>query len=229
MTKRTPDEVKAEAQERLFQRVRKLVPTLTRHMRRERIWAMVEEHKSAEGIALALASAEPVGAAVAPLKADAMQRAADEAAKQVAAIRKALEEAGWNLAVAAPVPQGVPRHSYEVQEALKRRDTFRRFSRLENPAAGNGKVTWGPDLVARHIQNARALAAQQYDLFTIKLVGKVGPIVSCTLEGSHVWGYSTLTATKADGTVERWRTQQIVNVSSLGLLYPQWPTRKVRS
>jgi hypothetical protein len=30
------------------------------------------------------------------------------------------------------------------------------------------------------------------------------------------------------GTVERWKTQQIVNVSRLGKLFNQWPTRQLQ-
>lgn len=219
---------KDEAQERLYQRVRKLVgPHLARYLQRAQVQAMVEEHKSAEGIALALALREPVGAAVAPLKADAMKRAGDEAAQRVAAARRALEAAGWDLNVAEPLPADLPKHDMRYQDALGRRDNLRRFTR-RGPYGQEHVLVWGPDLAARHIQNARELAAQQYDMFTVKLVGKAGPIVSCTLEGSHVWGYSTLTVTKRNGTVEHWRTQQIVNVSSLGNPYPQWPTRRVR-
>ena len=43
-----------------------------------------------------------------------------------------------------------------------------------------------------------------------------------------MWGYSVLTVTKEDGSVERWKTQQIMNISVLGLLFAQWPSRKMK-
>lgn len=59
-----------------------------------------------------------------------------------------------------------------------------------------------------------------------KLIGKIGPVTSATIKGNHVWGHSVLTITNPDAVVEHWKTRQIVNVSKLGKLFNQWPTRK---
>ena len=34
--------------------------------------------------------------------------------------------------------------------------------------------------------------------------------------------------THADGTTHQWRTEMIINVSKLGALFNQWPTRKLK-
>jgi hypothetical protein len=49
-----------------------------------------------------------------------------------------------------------------------------------------------------------------------------------SITGTHIWGHSVLTVTLPNGTVERWKTQQIVNQSKLGLLFNQWPSRKMK-
>jgi hypothetical protein len=69
----------------------------------------------------------------------------------------------------------------------------------------------------------------QYTAFIQKLEGKVGAHTAAALDGSHVWGFSILTVTKADGTVEKWKTEQIINVSVLGKVFNQWPSRKVKA
>jgi hypothetical protein len=61
-----------------------------------------------------------------------------------------------------------------------------------------------------------------------KLIAKIGPkaIASANVTGS-LWTGSTLRVTFEDGSAEVWTTKCIVNVSSLGKLFNQWPTRKV--
>ena len=81
--------------------------------------------------------------------------------------------------------------------------------------------------IARFIKNSKEEAAAQYDAFVAKLIRKIGVVETAELTGNHVWSYSYLNVTKADGTKESWKTQMIVNVSKLGKLFNQWPTRKV--
>ena len=79
---------------------------------------------------------------------------------------------------------------------------------------------------AHYIKQAMEAADADYTAFVAKLEAKVGEHVDAKLTGDHVWAHSVLTITKADGSVERWKTQRILNVSSLGLVFNQWPTRK---
>jgi len=82
--------------------------------------------------------------------------------------------------------------------------------------------------IDKFLDDAAAMASAQYDEFICKLIRKVGPCTAATLQGSHVWGYSTLTCSLVDGTTQAWRTQQIVNVSKLGKVFNQWPSRQVK-
>ena len=79
----------------------------------------------------------------------------------------------------------------------------------------------------RFVQSAMEMAAAQYDAFVDQAGGKIGKCDAASLAGSHVWGHSILTVAKGE-TVERWKTQQIVNQSVLGTVFNQWPTRKLK-
>ncbi len=81
--------------------------------------------------------------------------------------------------------------------------------------------------IAAFITAAAEQAESAYTVFIAKLEKKIGVHDSAVLTGDHVWGYSVLTVGKGTET-ESWRTQQIVNVSKLGKMFNQWPTRKVR-
>jgi hypothetical protein len=172
----------------------------------------------------------PIEIAVAPLKADAVARAETEAHAAIARAHAKLAEFGWDVDKAAPRPNGnMGRAQYKTMMAkhnwllslTTHTKSYHRYGEPHIRAAS-------PDQEARYIAASRDGAAQQYDLFVMKLTRKIGECLTATLTGNHVWGRSTLTVTKADGTTERWMTQQIVNVSVLGLIFNQWPTRKVR-
>lgn len=82
--------------------------------------------------------------------------------------------------------------------------------------------------VARYVKTAREDAAAQYEAFVAKLTVKIGAVETATLAGRGVWSHSILTVTKSDGARENWKTQMILNVSGLGKVFNQWPTRKVK-
>ena len=194
------------------------------------VMAAHDAGKTAEDFAAEVASREPVGRAVHALKAAAVQRAGVEAAAQAERMYQMLEAAGWNLDVVAPRPtSGMGRERYRAASARNQV-----FSSVTRPAATSRR--WGepdirvasPEDVARFIARAERDAATEYDAFICKLVAKVGDVVDASLEGDHVWSRSTLTVTLPSGAVQRWMTQQIVNVSVLGLLFNQWPTRLMK-
>ena len=174
----------------------------------------------------------PVEAAIAHLKGEAMTRAQIDAIAQIGRIIKIIEEHGWDVEKAAPYPNSNWRSREEYITKRARYNIFRRLTKSKN-TTGCRKMN-DPDFVevspineATFVNEAIDRAAIQYDAFVAKLVGKIGDCDTATLSGSHVWGYSILTVTKGS-TVERWKTQQIVNVSKLGLLFNQWPSRKMK-
>ena len=86
-----------------------------------------------------------------------------------------------------------------------------------------------PETVEKFAASARETAAAEYDAFVAKLEAKIGDdVAAAELAGNHVWNHSTLTITRTDGSVERWRTSMIINVSKLGKLFNQFPTRKAK-
>lgn len=82
------------------------------------------------------------------------------------------------------------------------------------------------EMIERFIDEVKEATGGSFDAYVAKLVAKVGDCDSASVEG-YLWQYSILTVTKGE-TVERWKTQQIVNVSCLGKAFNQWPTRKMK-
>ncbi|WCH25145.1 hypothetical protein [Aeromonas salmonicida] len=179
-----------------------------------------------------------IAAAVEHLKEPALERAEEATIALAERYQTALKEANWDLEVAFPHPDAA-RHSLADYQSIRARHNM--AARLtchdttRNPISRRMKDPhyrmWSPDSVAALVREARDLAAQQYDTFIAKLAMKIeqdGPVVEVFLTGSHVWGHSTLTVIHADGSVHKWRTEMIINVSKLGTLFNQWPTRKLK-
>lgn len=175
----------------------------------------------------------PIHTAVAPLKADAIVRAEQEAQKIVAHVAAQLAAHDFNLNATAPYPKtygstrdyAVAKATHNLYVSLTTVDEERNPRYGAAPAAYYVKMRNAR--IARFIAQAQEDAAAQYDAFVAKLTHKIGDCDSATLEGNHVWGHSLLTVTKANVT-EKWKTRQIVNTSKLGRLFNQWPTRKVK-
>jgi hypothetical protein len=177
-------------------------------------------------------NASPIARAILPLKSDAVRRAKEEAERLVGNIAKILENAGWDINVAAPRPDGgMPRPQYVA--AQSKRTLFSSLTKnveqfVTYRRSAPEPVKMDEAKIARFVVEAQQAAEVEYDAFVAKMVEKVGTCTSATLSGSHVWGYSLLTLTKADGSTETWKTQMIVNVSKLGKLFNQFPSRKVK-
>ncbi len=168
----------------------------------------------------------PVAAAVAPIKADAIAHAETYATKTVARIRAELEEANWDIELVAPYPRT---YAHDYHGAKSRRLMFDAVTKWTVASHRPGTplfVTMPDKLVENFIRQNKEAAAAQYDLFVMKLEGKVGAHTAARLEGNHVWGWSHLYVETEAGT-QVWKTQQILNVSKLGKVFPQWPSRKV--
>jgi uncharacterized protein YfeS len=86
------------------------------------------------------------------------------------------------------------------------------------------------DINAELRKEAEEITNHDFDSYATKLAKKIDlHIISARLEG-QLWSYSYLTVTvDVNGEEENqvWKTQMILNVSCLGKLFNQWPTRKV--
>jgi len=178
---------------------------------------------------LEMIASHPVTLAVLPLKVEAVAKA-EEAAKEFCANAvKQMADAGMDRNAVAPFPYNEHGTAYQVK-----REKYQIFCRLFRSVKGSHRrgepdiCKVNPKGIKWLIKTEMERAALQYDAFVIKLVKKIGDCAAAKLQGSHVWGYSILTVEKFDLTVERWKTQQIVNRSVNGLLFNQWPSRKVK-
>jgi Asp-tRNA(Asn)/Glu-tRNA(Gln) amidotransferase A subunit family amidase len=171
-----------------------------------------------------------IEAAVAPLKNDAIARAEQEATALIERLAEKLAANDWNVDLVAPQPNSMRdgRETYLRKQAQRRLysslfESVKCSRSMRDPF----EVKRNPEREARFIDGAKVDAAAQYDAFVAKLTQKIGECDSAVLSGNHVWGQSILTVTKGESS-ERWKTQMIVNVSKLGKLFNQWPTRKVK-
>lgn len=176
--------------------------------------------------------------AVAPLKEDAIERARQEALKEIEQVKEALAEHGGDINAAAPYPRSMSGFgSIQYYVARLRHNRFHSVT-VSDPAHGtyqrnNGigpyYVVIDEERAARYVEQRKKDAALDYDAFVRKLVAKIGPVKKARLIGNHVWSYSTLVVEKAGKITEAWKTQQIVNTSKHGKLFNQWPTRKMKA
>lgn len=174
----------------------------------------------------------PIANAVEHHRAAAVERALTFAREFVVKATKLLEENGWDLNKAAPRPNGhMTRAGYrQAQDArnailaivkeLPRSGIYR----IDSPIF----VQVTTDRVQRYYAIVRADASASFDTYVAKLTAKIGPVRTACIDSAYLWNGSVLTVGKPDGTTERWHTQMIINVSVLGKLFNQWPTRKLK-
>ena len=173
-----------------------------------------------------------VEAAIRPLKDEAVGHAVEEATAYVARIVKLYE--GKTLEEAAPSPKGLQYWHPEAKAARARQSALMGLFDAKR-AEGDEYKPHAPLYLRRSpakeqafIDAERAEAAASFEAYVAKLVHKVGEgVTAATVEGTQLWRISYLTVAKGE-TVERWKTQQIVNYSVLGNSYLQWPTRLVK-
>lgn len=191
--------------------------------------------KAQERIKTALAEfinlKHPVALVVDPLREKAMERAEVEAKKIVEKVRAELKAAGNDLEVCAPYPDSGKLCGAAYHSALGKYRLFRHLCKSRKGSRSMREPNFADvdsNYVAKYIKDAKTAAAFQYDAFIVKLCLKIGDCVGATITGEHVWGRSQLRVAKMTGPTEVWMTQQIVNCSKLGLLFNQWPSRKIK-
>lgn len=162
----------------------------------------------------------PISDAIEPLRNDAIACARTRAGIETAKMIYQLEKAGYDINIAAPA-------TVWNQLAQSYRNQMMQIVDYVSRFYDNYMVKVNADKVNKYIEQAGKNASEEYTLFIAKMTRKIGDCDSAELEGSHVWGYSILTVKKGDIT-ERWKTRQIINVSSTGKLFNQWPSRKIK-
>lgn len=170
--------------------------------------------------------------AVEPLLSQAEDAAAMAAVNIINETLADLAANNWDAQICAPWPHGIAYGSMDYHLAKTK---HLRYNLLTEDGSTHRDYTPGAPNIrkrsqkeeARFIKEARENAALEYESFIQKLEKKIGSHSAAVLEGSHVWDYSILTVTTPEGT-ERWKTRMIINVSKLGKIFNQFPTRKVK-
>lgn len=182
----------------------------------------------------------PVTAAVEPAREKAIERAAKFAAERVEQIKAELEANDWDVNATAPYPNAsrCDRREYKMGQAkhalvhsLVQADASRKvqLKPWERSDHHPEYVVMSDEGVARFIEQARQAASTDYDAYILKLVEKVGEVKTAVMvTTSNVWNVSYVIVTDETGQETIWKTQQIINVSVLGKLFNQYPTRKVK-
>ena len=168
-----------------------------------------------------------ISAAVAPLRAEAIARAEVAVVRWVQRTTEEIAAARGDLEQVAPLPHG-RMSSEEYRATRSRRAAVLGIARRVAPHQPKSPVVVDPTLVDRLIERTRDEAAASFNGYVTKLAGKVGAIRSASICGAALWHGSTLTVETEANEAQRWRTTQIVNVSSLGKAFNQWPTRRVK-
>jgi hypothetical protein len=172
-----------------------------------------------------MTNTNPIAAAVAPLRAASVAHAVERMTAYIEGF-VAANPVGTIFSERFPRPSGfVSRRAYMEQQAA-RRFAFSCLSvkaddhTMKSPERVVGRNETG---IARLIEETAAAAAADFDAYVAKLSAKVGECDAASVVGA-LWEGSTLSVTKG-ATVEQWKTRQIINVSCLGKLFNQWPTR----
>jgi hypothetical protein len=145
--------------------------------------------------------------------ADVIQSNAEMAQRQIDSIKATLIEKAMNMKTAYPesADQRVPAMITESTGHSLSGYFTRKFS-AENEQ--------------KYIKRCKEEAQGSFNAFIEKMAMKLGDksIVAITCDG-RIWNYCTVVVKCDDGTTTTLRTQIIVNVSKLGNLFNQWPTR----
>ena len=173
--------------------------------------------------------------AVEPLLSQAEEAAEQYANKIIKNVMDDLATNGWDLQKCAPWPStvGIRMDHHDYQRMKAKQSLYMSLTADNNPpnrsyqVGAPNIVKADPERQRLFIKEARCNAAHQYESFICKLEDKIGSHSAAELDGSHIWGHSILTVTTPEG-IQRWKTQTIINVSKLGKLFNQYPTRKVK-
>lgn len=156
-------------------------------------------------------------------------RGTETAQKHIDKALQELEEKGWDLNAVAPYPDAF-NGCVDYHGELARHKLF--VSLTESTSYVRARKS--PDIRNRSPKKESKFIAEyiadlenQFEAYILKMENKIGEVKSAKLYGEALWGYSILEVENEQG-VEKWKTQMIINVSKLGKLFNQFPTRKMK-
>lgn len=167
--------------------------------------------------------------ATADIRFDYVARFSELRLAQLVRDREELAKVGMDAQIYAPYPSGnMDRTSFKQAEARHYR--IRSYFQSDNASRGfrhPDPVTERPDAEPRLRQLARQEADALVDSYLHKMVKKIGKEITSAETNGRIWDCATLTVTCLDGDIQVWDTKCILNVSCLGKVFNQWPTRRV--
>lgn len=169
--------------------------------------------------------------AVLPLKQAAEDRARAAITSLIDTTLANFAEAGNDLNVFAPYPNsGIGRKEYMIR--LQRRKFVESITSAVKPSYRKNEPhirVPSTEGCERAINDTIEAATAAYDAYVSKLESKIGAVVDANLYTAiDVWYDSRLQVVKPDGGKETWSTKCILNTSSLGKVFNQWPTRLLK-
>jgi hypothetical protein len=182
----------------------------------------------------------PIAKAVEPLRKASTAAAVKHAKQFLSDLKKRVEEQP-DRTVLAPYPKSTLSRS-EYRKALQFYQTVSSLTKLDEskPRAYNHDfhrdpcyVVWDKKAAEKFVKNAVDDAERTYIAYVLKLIGKVESGGNKTKDAKvvsemGVWSYSILRVELESGEVQHWKTQMICNVSVLGKLFNQFPTRRMK-
>jgi hypothetical protein len=165
-------------------------------------------------------STDAVYLAVLPMKELAENRAEVEFRIMASQAGVKISEAGGVLDTLAPIPKKANDYAYNL--AIQQRQFY-----LSICDDDGGILKLSEERIEKEVAKVRRDAAFEFEAYVAKLNAKIGAKVEkAVLEGSP-WNGSYLTVYIDGQDTQVWNTKVIVNVSKLGKLFNQWPTRQV--
>ncbi len=177
-----------------------------------------------------------IAQAVEPLKTQAMDRAEKCARSVVEDVRKQLAKNNNDVRACAPYPSSrLGRREY--MQALAKYQTFDHLTTWRDAAGVHYRAHHDPLIVdvdakkvSKFVKESREQAAFQFEVYVEKLNKKIGAVSSARLSDTYsVWNYSLLHVQLPAGDRQIWKTRIIVNVSKLGKVFNQFPTRLMKA
>ena len=174
----------------------------------------------------------PIAFAVEPLRNEAIADARNFAQDYIDKLLTGLKKVGNDAEIFAPYPSGnCSRSEYSLAHTkyhhVREFTTSKEYSRRPH----SPDIRTGIDFkrIENFIDNAGRDASIAFDAYVSKLNYKVGDHSSASLLTYHnIWGYSILDVTLPDGSLQKWKTQKIFNISKLGKVFSQYPTRLMK-